>query len=346
MSQHLEELLTVGLREHVAGLDTHPDGPRPSPDLLDRATASYRRHRQRRHALVAASAVGAVTAASLVGIRWQGWTAGAGDLAGATRSPAGLVVSSPLQATTPKLQLIAAVEQTRRTSYRITLTNTRTRHQPGQPDLVDVVRFVGTYDPTRRRGSGTATFTNQGDTSAPAGTQVLVVDGTVYLQDRDDDGHVFWVRTDESLSNALTINGSRDLGATDLFTVDPGDLLPSLRALGQPSLRRHSGTAPDADADTYTYAQRIRSKVVPDGHDAVDEVPAHTIVSTVQVDPGSGRVVSFAQETTLRGAEPQIADRDPITFRTTAEFSAYGTAVDVQAPPADLVRVLPQHEAP
>lgn len=58
-----------------------------------------------------------------------------------------------------------------------------------------------------------------------------------------------------------------------------------------------------------------------------------TVDGTLILGPG-GRAQKVVQNTVITSPEPEIADRVPVHFTSTVEFSGYGTAVSVERPAA------------
>jgi hypothetical protein len=203
--------------------------------------------------------------------------------------------------------LAAAARETGKTSFRIRLSSTISDGK----SLDQTEHYVGAFDPVSHTGYLRGTDFH---------LELRIIGGDYYVL-RDG-----WRKVGRSLSEAIGLVGPRGSSCVDALTVDPDELLDTLRNLGEVRHVRRSGGGAQA-VDTYSFAYRMAGD---------DSVAAHTVSGTVQVRADSNLITRVAQETTLTGASPEIADRDPVTFRMVAELFDHGTRVDVQRPAAGL----------
>ena len=298
----LEDQLTIALREAV-------DDVRLAPDLLTRASRAADRATLVRRGATAAAATG-LAAAVTVGVataRDHGQRPVAAPRA--TASAAAGPGSTP-EPGRPRLQLVAALQATAATTYRVHLRNDATSAR----GTVQYADFTGVVDSAR----GLATGTNRVSGEVQ---QVRVVGGTAYRS--SGDGR--WVGRPGTLADALVLDGrgSSSWSASDGSTADPATLLARLR---------ERGTVTVADSGGGVAVYRVQYEVPGDGSAA-----AHAVTGAVRVDTRTGLVSLIRTYTTVTGAHPEVADGDALVFALDVTFADFGVAVDVAPPPAALV---------
>lgn len=87
--------------------------------------------------------------------------------------------------------------------------------------------------------------------------------------------------------------------------------------------------------DTYHFSYEIAG----DG-----SVRPHQLTGTIVMHDRSNLIAAITMQTTVTGADPQLADSEPLTFTTVMTFSDYGLPVSVQAPAG--AQRIPQKLAP
>jgi len=174
-------------------------------------------------------------------------------------------------------------------------------------DQVTEDAFQGALDPARATGYLTAHGGH---------LDVRIINGEYYLCR----GGTTWVKTGRSMTSVIPLGPTQEVVAE--LNADPSVLLTKFRTLGNVTQSGRSGSGADA-VDTYTFSYPVT---------ADESRAAHTIAGTVTVGVDSGMIRSVVQDTTLTGANPEIADREPVSFRTTVELSDYNTPVTVEQP--------------
>jgi hypothetical protein len=318
MTSIIEDLLTDAMREEAAGLT-------PAPDLVARAA---RANRQRTRLRLATSATGVAGVAAAVAI----------SLTGASPGPhvvrPGAAASGSRAPSSPQVRLIAAMTTSAQLSYRLHLVNTATtpEHQmtPTSPprDLVNwYADYTGVYDPATRLGAGVNIIRLQSGTLASPSTygkavgsmQVRIVGDKYYVEPGDGQR---WYSGRGSLVQALVLNGGRAWAPTEGASADPAILLAVVRQLGTVTFAGSSGSGA-GELDTYDFSYDIAGD---------SSVKPHLLTGTIEVHGQSNLIAGISMETTVTGANPQLADGDLTTFKTDMTFSDYGVPVSVQAP--------------
>jgi len=216
--------------------------------------------------------------------------------------------ASPPHPSTPvagqgRVALAAAMEASGDTSFALDLAYVRVQRGHSDTD-----RYTGAYD-----GRGRVGYLRFN--KAPL--QVVVVGDDLYVVET---GQKYpRAHFTGPVSRALAIDTATVGPAFDDLSVDPKVLFANLQRLGGAQYVGRSG-----GLDTY----RFRFQVPGD-----DRMAAHTISGSIAVHVDSGLLARVAQETTVVGADPTLADREPLTFRTVMTFSHYGIAVHVTRPP-------------
>jgi hypothetical protein len=278
--------------ELTAGLREHAAGVRLSYDVLENATRRHRRHQALRRSGYTIGVLG------LAGVLATGLVITRGDTAGTPADPPRTGQAAADQPA--ELRLAAAVQATAQTSYRFTLRYTISAPE-GRADLKSTTEeYAGAFDPRTSRGYLTGMDGN---------VQIRIIDGEFYVLRNG------WRNMGRSLSQAIGIIGARGSTGADALTADPHTLLARLRDLGTV---RHAGREGSVDAYTFEYQAPADPAVVAD-----------RVTGRVEVDAASKLIVRVTQETTLRGAQPGVADRDAIRFRTVLTLSDHGLTVNV-----------------
>jgi hypothetical protein len=321
MTRTIEDLLVASMRDEVAGL-------RPAPDLVARAAKQHRRRARLRLAASAAGTVG-IAAAVAVGLTVASPRPGVvGTGSSAAKAP-GQVAGSA------QARLVAAMTTSAQLSYRLHLVNMSvlpghrmTATSPPR-DLINwYADYTGVYDPATRAGAGINTIRLQSGTlgnpssygKAAAYAQVRIVGGNYYV--RFSGGGEPWRTGQGTLVQALVLNGGRAWAPTDGASADPAVLLSAAHHLGNVTLAGKSGSGAHA-LETYTFSYDIAG----DG-----SVKPHRLTGTITVHDQTNLIAEITMQTTVTGANPQIADSGRMTFKTVMTFSDYGVPVSVQAP--------------
>ena len=317
MTSIIEDLLAAAMREEVVGLA-------PAPDLVARAA---RRNRQHTRLRLATSATGIAGVAAAVAI----------SLTGGSPSPHVVRPGPPgggQAPASPQVRLIAAMTTSAQLSYRLHLVNTATtpEHQmtpTSRPrDLVNwYADYTGVYDPATRLGAGVNTIRLQSGTLASPSTygkavgsmQVRIVGHKYYVQPGNGQR---WYSGRGSLLQALVLNGGRAWAPTEGASADPAILLAVVRQLGTVTFVGSSGSGA-SELDTYDFSYDITGD---------SSVKPHQLTGTIEVHGQSNLIAEISMETTVTGANPQVADGDLTTFKTDMTFSDYGVPVSVQVP--------------
>ena len=278
--------------ELTEGLREHAAGARLSHVVLANATRRYQRHRALRRSGYAVGVLG------LAGVL----------AAGLAVSQDGSVRDSPQTGRSAadqpaELRLAAAAQATAQTSYRFTLTYTISA-PAGRIDISSLTEeYAGAFDSATQRGYMTGLDGN---------VQIRIVDGEFYILRNG------WRKVGRSMSQAIGIIGARGSTGADALTADPATLLAKLRNLGT---FRHAGR--EGAVEVYTFEYRAP---------AAPSVVADLVTGRVEVDAASNLITKVTQATKLRGADPDLADKDTITFGTVLTLSDHGLTVTVERP--------------
>lgn len=334
MTRTIEDLLAASMREEVVGL-------MPAPDLVARAA---QRHRQRTRVRLAVSVTGTAGIAAAVAIGLTVASSGPG----AVRTGPRVAKSGGQAASSPQARLVAAMTTSAQLSYRLHLLNMSILpgHQmtPGsQPrDLINwYADYTGVYDPRTRSGAGVSIMRRESGTGTDPSLygkvdgyiQVRIVGDSYYT--RFSGNGEPWYMGRGTLVQALVLNGGRAWAPTDGASADPAVLLATVRRLGSVKFVGTSGRGVRA-LDTYTFRYDIAGDA---------SVKPHRLSGTIVVHDQSNLVAKITMQTSVTGANPQIADGGWTTFKTVMTFSDYGVPVSVQAP-AGAVRLKPYFDSP
>ena len=319
MTRTIEDLLAASMRDQVAGL-------RPAPGLVARAAKQHRR-RIRLRLSAAAGTVG-MAAALVVGLTVTS------PSPSTVRTGSSAAKAGGQDATSPQARLVAAMTTSAQLSYQLHLVNTATTpgHQmtPASPprDLINwYADYTGVYDPATRLGTGINIIRLQSGTldnpssygKADGYMQVRIVGDNYYIRFSSGER---WRTGRGTLVQALVLNGGRAWAPTDGASADPAVLLAAARHLGTVIFVGKSGSSIQA-LDTYRFSYDIAGD---------DSVKPHQLTGTITVHDRSNLIAEITMQTTVTGANPQIADGGQTTFKTVMAFSDYGVPVSVQVP--------------
>jgi hypothetical protein len=295
VTNFIEEQLTEGMRERVAGITI-------TTDLVGRTLRS-----QRRRTMVTRSAY----AVGVVGL--AGALAASVLAAGGTGPAATPDRPSVAGAGSPQLQLAAAVSASQGISYRVKNTIIW-RSQPGSPPMV----IMGAFDPATTTGY---LFFASGD--GTPWSEVRLVDGDLYTGDLINlrtnpsqaagnkpaprlDQRVDWTHDPDKKYTSLPYDAKP--GVLGAVSADPQQLFDALANSG--------AKISQTGANTYHFEVAIAPRPNLSGGRAVGDV-------TVGSDH---RVAKVVYEATVRFAtETSVVDE-------TLELSGYGTPVSVVRP--------------
>ncbi|MEV0659952.1 hypothetical protein ACIBI3_03265 [Actinomadura luteofluorescens] len=175
------------------------------------------------------------------------------------------------------------------------------------------------------RGRRQTVETYQGAFDAPNRRGYLRGPGSVPMEQRfiGDERYVqrgkTWRKIDHGL-NGLT----RGTTGPQELTADPGRMLRMLTTFGTVTPQGRSGSGAAA-VQTYAFSHAAHPS---------EGSPAGTrITGTVTIGVATRKIQKIVQTTVITGADPEIADRDPVRFTSVTEFSDYGTPVRVARPP-------------
>jgi hypothetical protein len=305
MTDLMEQELAAGFREYAAGvrLDSH---------VLAAAAVRHRRRINVRRAVVAGGVVG--VAGVLSGVLVLGDTAQ--PAAPGHRPPAAAVQA-------PALQLAAAAQATAQTSFRLRMTRTQSNETGRLKGYSVSEEYTGAFDAVADRGYlrvGPSRVRGRVEGN-PLPIELRIIGGDVYMGRLDTN---VWGRHIKR-SDLADMLGTANTATTSVLqdpTVDPHGVLDMLQHLGSITPAGRSGSG-SAAVDTYTFAYRVASDA---------STAAHRVTGSVKIGVESRMVARIAQQTTTVGANPEIADGDPLTWRTVIEFSDYGTPVHVEKP--------------
>src|SRR5258708_4675267 len=115
---------------------------------------------------------------------------------------------------------------------------------------------------------------------------------------------------------------SRAWAPTDVASADPAVLLAAVRRLGTVKFAGKTGSGARA-LDTYNFRYNIAGDA---------SLKPHRPTGTIVVHDQSNLIAAITMQTSVTGANPQIADGGRLTFKTVMTFSDYGVPVSVQAP--------------
>ena len=321
MTRTIEDLLATSMREEVVGLT-------PAPGLVARAA---RRHRQRTRVRRAASVTGTAGIAAAVAI---GLTV-VSSSPGAVRTGPGAAKSGRQGASSPQARLVAAMTTSAQLSYRLHLINTA--KLPGHQmtptsqsrDLINwYADYTGVYDPRTRSGAGVNIMRQQSGTLTDPSLYGKV-DGYMQVRMFGDSYYIrysgngeAWYTSRGTLVQALVLNGGRAWAPTDGASADPAVLLATVRRLGTVKFGGTTGSGAQA-LDTYSFRYNIAGDA---------SVRPHRLSGTIVVHDQSNLIATITMQTSVTGANPQIADGGRMTFTTVLAFSDYGVPVSVQVP--------------
>ncbi len=230
---------------------------------------------------------------------------------------------------------MAAMTTSAQLSYRLHLVNTsitpdhRMTASAPPRDLINwYADYTGVYDPATRSGAGVNISRQQSGTldnpdsygKADGSMQVRFIGDNYYTQ-FSGTGEP-WYAGRGTLVQALVLNGGRAWAPTDGASADPAVLLAAVRHLGSITLVGKSGSGAQA-LDTYNFSYDIAGD---------SSVKPHLLTGTIVVHDQSNLIAEITMQTTVTGANPQIADAGWTTFKTVMTFSDYGVAVSVQVP--------------
>jgi hypothetical protein len=198
-------------------------------------------------------------------------------------------------------------------SYRVKVLNT-SRYR-GRTSVETRADYTGVYDPAAQVGQGRRRLaTTAGE---PQFQPLRFVADTFYTQDGRR-----WQKQQGTLVDALALDGGRRWGPWDGSSADFRVLLTTLKARGTVRLATRTGTG-SAQVDSYAFDYTVAGD---------NSVAAHRMNGTIKVHHESNLIAGITEQTTVVGANPKIADGDPLTFSTTISFWDYGTPVRVTAP--------------
>ncbi|MEH0827772.1 MULTISPECIES: hypothetical protein [unclassified Micromonospora] len=222
MTTDLEEQLTVGMRDEVAGLTF-------TRDVLGEAARRHRRRTALHRTAFAAGVVG------MVGALAAAMTVSTG---GAAVSP-GPVAERPTATTadTPQLRLAAAAAASENISYRVKVTTTVKDKLPPKDELPEPVSASwvteGAFDPATATGYLDSPYTGLRPVVAAGFEHERLVNGVRYIGGRDgsapDNGKIVWSRypgRQDNLDYDLALRGGLTASA------NPQELFGALRRAG------------------------------------------------------------------------------------------------------------------
>ncbi|KUL41943.1 hypothetical protein [Actinoplanes awajinensis] len=302
MTGRLQQRLTDEFHEYAAGV-------RLDTDVLGAAASRHHRRTNVRRAVTAGGVLGvAAVLSGVLVLSDTGQPPRAGD--------------RPV-ASAPALQLAAAVQATTRSSFGLGITVTRSYETGRLKGYTESSEYQGAFDagadrgylrigPTRVRGKAVGT---------PVPIEVRIIGDDVFVGRPDTN---VWKRQVKR-SDLAVVLGTATPATSSLvndLTVDPRVLLETLRTLGSTTPAGRSGSG-SAAVDTYTFSYPV----------AADASTAeHQVTGVVEVGADSQLLARIVQETTTTGADPSVADRQPLSWRTVITFADYGTAVQVDRP--------------
>ncbi|GAA2712813.1 hypothetical protein [Actinoplanes palleronii] len=305
MTERLQQRLTDEFHEYAAGV-------RLDTDVLGAAASRHHRRTNVRRAVTAGGvlSVAAVVSGVLV-LGGTGQPPRAGDRPVASGASA------------PALQLAAAVQATTRSSFGLGITVTRSYETGRLKGYTESSEYQGAFDagadrgylrigPTMVRGKAVGT---------PVPIEVRIIGDDVFLGRPDTN---VWKRQVKR-SDLAAVLGTATPATSSLvndLTVDPRVLLETLRTLGSTTPAGRSGSG-SAAVDTYTFSYPVAADA---------STAAHQVTGVVEVGVDSQLLARIVQETTTTGANPSVADRQPLSWRTVITFADYGTAVQVDRP--------------
>lgn len=256
-------------------------GAPPSPAPVDEVLRRGRRAKRTRRAAVLGASTTAVAAGTL-----------AVALAAGT-------ASGTAPATTPggadaQTGLVAAVEATAATSFKVEITTTM-RMGDRSPS---VDRYRGAFDAAKHLGY------LHGVDHGGTGPELRFVNGKTY---------VYRGKWKETGLEGTTL--SRGTLTPASFAVDPASLLKRLSTLGEVT---------PAGGGTYTFSY-VPAPAKPGAAPRGDRV-------TGTVTVAGRKFRRIVQKTVIRSENPEIADPDPLYFTSVIDFSGYGTPVHFDQP--------------
>ncbi|GAA1878585.1 hypothetical protein [Actinomadura bangladeshensis] len=254
-------------------------GAPPSPAPVDEVLRRGRRAKRTRRAAV----LGASTTAA---------AAGALAVALAAGPASGTAPGTAPGDADGRTSLVAAVEATAATSFKVEMANTM--RQGDRPAHVE--RYRGAFDAAKHRGY------LRGPLSARTAPELRFIGGKTYVHRGE------WKEVEGGFSVL-----SRGTLAPASLAADPASLLKRLSTLGKVT---------SAGGGTYTFSYVPAKTGGPPTGDRV----------TGTVTVADQKVRRIEQKTVIRSATPEIADRDPVHFTSVIDFSGYGTPVHLDQP--------------
>jgi len=302
MTGQLEQRLAAGFRDYAAGV-------RLDTDVVAAAAARHHRRTNARRAIVAGGVLSVAAALSAVLV-----------LGNAAQPPVAGHRPSATAAPAPALQLAAAVEGTAQTSFRLKVTLKRAYETGRLAGTSDTEEYEGAFDAAADRGY-LRTGTTVPGTTGPI--ELRIIGDEVYTGRPDTN---VWKRPIKR-SDLAAVLGTANPATSSVInglTVDPRTLLDMLKGLGGVTPAGRSGSGSTA-VDTYTFAYQVAADA---------STAAHQVTGSVEVGVQSHLLARITQQTTTVGADPAVADGQPLTWRTVIEFAGYGTPVKVDKPAA------------
>jgi len=297
MTDQLERQLVAGFQDYAADV-------RLGPDVLDAATARHHRRTNARRAVVAGGVASGAAALSAVLV-----------LGGTGQPPAaGPPPAATAAAQTPALRLAAAAAATGQTSFRLRLTLTQSYDTGRLKGYRESQDYEGAFDAAADRGYLRLRGTP---------IEIRIIGERVYTGRPDRDA---W-RRPMPRSELADVLGAANPATTSVFeqlTIDPPAVLEMLRHLGSVTPAGRSGSG-SAAVDKYTFTYQVEADA---------STATHRVTGEVEIGVRSQLLARISQQTTTVGANPAIADGQPLTWRTVIAFSGYGTPVHVAKPGA------------
>jgi hypothetical protein len=315
MTTNLEDQLTAGMRDEVAGLAF-------SRDVLGEATRRHRRRAALHRTAYAAGVVGVVGALAAT------LTVGTGA-PGSTASSPGPVAerSTATTADTPQLRLAAAAAASDNITYRVKVTTTVKDKLPPKNELPEPVSpswvTTGAFDPATATGYLDSPYTGLRPMVAASFEHERLVNGVRYIGMRDgsarDNGKIVWSRypgKQDNLDYDLTLGGGLTTSA------DPQELFRALREAGAKVTETPGGA--------YHFEVQVEVKDAP-LRGVVDRLVGEV---TLGADK---RIATVAFDRTVTGS---VIKGEVFTthLHVVTDLSDYGTPVKVEPPGHFLTR--------
>jgi hypothetical protein len=187
----------------------------------------------------------------------------------------------------------------------------------------DSSEWVGAFDPVAGCGYldlGPVLHRGKpvGDKQVPV--QVRFIGGDWYMG--RSDLNVWGRHGHGSVADALPIDPEVTSPLLLELTADPRTLMDALQNLGEVKYAGRSGQGA-SEVETYGFSYQV---------DAGQVHSAHAVTGTIQIGVQSHLLARVTASTTTVGADPKVADGEPLTFHTVVEFSDYGVPVHVDTP--------------